>query len=171
MAQGCRTGQLYPPSLGLRICPLSLHKPSPLSYSPCVAFQFPCLNILPGHSNSDVPKSSLSSKNTVRTPAERYRPGPSLPLSVLLLSDRSYLRTNVICVLSFSQIQHVNCINSKSYIAQKSVSINSGPDSIVMHSFIGRYCFCQSSKMMMNISLFNSIWHAKAICSREIHWS
>ncbi len=29
----------------------------------------------------------------------------------------------------------LHCINSKSYIAQKSVSIHSGPDSIVMHSF------------------------------------
>ncbi len=65
----------------------------------------------------------------------------------------------------------LHCINSKSYIAQKSVSINSGPDSIVMNSFIGRYCFCQSSKMMMNTSLFNSIWHAEAIYSREIHRS
>ncbi len=66
---------------------------------------------------------------------------------------------------------HQHCINSKSYIAQKSVSINSGPDSIVMHTFMARYCFCQSSKMMMNNSLFNSIWQAKAIYSREIHRS
>ncbi len=62
-----------------------------------------------------------------------------------------------------------HCINSKSYTAQKSVSINSGPDSIVMHSFIARYCFCKSSKMLMNTSLFNGIWHAKAVYSREIH--
>ncbi len=47
---------------------------------------FSCLNILPGQSNSDVTKSSLSSKNTVGAPAKRARPGPSLPLSVLLLS-------------------------------------------------------------------------------------
>ncbi len=65
----------------------------------------------------------------------------------------------------------LHCINSKSYIAQKSVTVNSGPDSIVMHSFITRDCFCQSSKMMMTNFLFNSIWHAQAIYSREIHRS
>ncbi len=49
-------------------------------------FSFLFINILPGHSNSEVPKSSLSNKNTVCAPAERAKPGPSLPLSVLLLS-------------------------------------------------------------------------------------
>jgi hypothetical protein len=75
----------------------------------------------------------------------------------------------ILSVTSFCTELH--CINNKSYIAQKSVSISSGPDSIVMHSFIARYCFCQSSKMMMNTFLFNSIWHAKAIYSRERHRS
>jgi hypothetical protein len=44
---------------------------------------------LPGHSNSDVPKSSLFNENTVYTIQlrERARPGPSLPLSVSLLSS------------------------------------------------------------------------------------
>ncbi len=38
------------------------------------AFYFTCLNIFPGQSNSDIPKSSFSSKNTVCTLAERARP-------------------------------------------------------------------------------------------------
>jgi hypothetical protein len=40
-----------------------------------------------------------------------------------------------------------------------------------MHSFSTRNCFSQSSDMMMNTSLINSIWHAKALYSREIHQS
>jgi hypothetical protein len=51
----------------------------------------------------------------------------------------------------------VHCIKAKSYPAKKSATISSGLDSIVMHSFRNRYCFCQSSKMMMNTSLVNSI--------------
>jgi hypothetical protein len=38
------------------------------------------------HSNSDEPKSFLSSKNTASALAERAKPDPSLPHSVLLLS-------------------------------------------------------------------------------------
>ncbi len=45
-----------------------------------------------------------------------------------------------------------HCINSKSYNAQKSVSIHSGPDSKVMHSFTTLMCFSQSSVMMMDTS-------------------
>ncbi len=51
------------------------------------SIKFPCLNILPRLSNSDLPKASLSSKNTVCAPAERARPGQAPRcLSVLLLS-------------------------------------------------------------------------------------
>ncbi len=42
--------------------------------------------MLPRHSNSDVPRSSLPSQISVYAPAERVWPGPSLHLYVLLLS-------------------------------------------------------------------------------------
>ncbi len=50
------------------------------------SYIFPCLHILSGTNNSYIPKSSLSSKNTVCALAERARPGLLQPLSVLLLS-------------------------------------------------------------------------------------
>ena len=65
----------------------------------------------------------------------------------------------------------LHCIKTKSYTAQKSVNLHSGPDSKVMHSFTTRMRFSQSSVMMMDTSPVNGIWHAKAIYSREIHWS
>ncbi len=65
----------------------------------------------------------------------------------------------------------IHCIKTKSYIAQKSVNVHSGPDSKVMHSFTTRMRFPQSSVMMMDTSPVHRIWHAKAIYSREIQQS
>ena len=66
---------------------------------------------------------------------------------------------------------HVHCIKTKSYIAQKSVNIHSGPDSKVMDSFTTCMCFSQSSVMMMDTSPVHRIWHAKARYASDIHWS
>jgi hypothetical protein len=48
-------------------------------------------------------------------------------------------------------------VNNKSYPAQESVSVQSDPDSIVMHSSLFIYRFCQSCEMMMTASLVNGI--------------
>ena len=64
-------------------------------------------------------------------------------------------------------LREVHCINSKSYNAQETVCIHSGPDSKVMHSFTTLMCFSQSSVMMMDTSPIHRIWRAKAIYSRE----
>ncbi len=50
---------------------------------------FPCLNILPGHSNSDVPRSSLSSQILVCAPVQRARPELSLSYFSLYSSTAS----------------------------------------------------------------------------------
>jgi hypothetical protein len=48
------------------------------------------ISILPVHSNSEIPTSSLYSKNKVCTLADSARPSPSLSLSVLLISGLTH---------------------------------------------------------------------------------
>ncbi len=62
----------------------------------------------------------------------------------------------------------LHCFKTKSYIAQKSVNIHSGPDSKVMHRFTTRMPFFQSSVMMMDTSPAHRIWHAKARYARVL---
>ena len=71
----------------------------------------------------------------------------------------------VFSVQSFNNV-NLHCINSKSYNAQESISIHSGPDSKVMHRFTTRMPFSQSSVMMMDTSPVHRIWHAKARYAR-----
>ncbi len=52
---------------------------------------FPCLNILPGHSNSDVPRFSLYNQLSVCAPAKSAMPRLYLPLYVLLFSAHDLL--------------------------------------------------------------------------------
>jgi hypothetical protein len=78
--------------------------------------------------------------------------------SVSAISEKNFL-------VSLKLVLHLHCIKTKSYIAQKSVNVHSGPDSKVMHSFTTRMRFFQSSVMMMDTSPVHRIWHAKAIYS------
>ena len=64
------------------------------------------------------------------------------------------------------RVVNIHCFKTKSYIAQNSVNIHSGPDSKVMHSFTTCMCFFQSSVMMMDTSPVHRIWHAKARYAR-----
>ncbi len=64
-----------------------------------------------------VPKSSLSSQISVCAPAKRARPGPSLPLSVLLLSDHTFIGqpVQIVCIINiccYRRVQFVIQMNT-----------------------------------------------------------
>ena len=73
----------------------------------------------------------------------------------------------------FKATKYAICIRvkTKSYPAQESVSIHSGLDSKVMHSFKTRMHFPQSRVMIMNTSPVHRMWHLKARYARDIHSS
>jgi hypothetical protein len=81
-------------------------------------------------------------------------------LFIINFMDDNFIEHDVTLLPLPLPASKVHCINSKSYNAQESVFIHSGPDSKVMQSLTTRMCFSQSSVMMMDTSPVHRIWHA-----------